>query len=227
MAVAAVDAEFTCVMPVTERNRLRGPDIRRGDVSRARKPNDPDCAACHDGKAPRQEQSHPCIGGWREYLGHSRPTRHQQFAANNPCGSKSFLFWNRCRRAELIACTLEGRNMGDDAGFDYERTDIETGGIAWIAAGLALFVVATPLLMPLVFPQAMQHRTPSAPPALAANAPRLEITPRDDLDRLQHSQDQFENSYGWTDRSQGIVRIPITRAMALLAQRGLEGWPRP
>jgi hypothetical protein len=117
--------------------------------------------------------------------------------------------------------------MSDETGFDYERTDIESGGIAWLAAGLALFVIATPLLMPLAFPQSMQHRTPSAPPALFANAPRLEITPAQDLRRLERGESPFESSYGWVDRSHGIVRIPVRHAMELLAQKGLPGWPSP
>ena len=117
--------------------------------------------------------------------------------------------------------------MSDEAGFDYERSDIRGRDIAWLAAGLALFVVMTPLLMPFVFPQSMQHRTPSAPPALNADAPQLEIAPRNDLQRFERSEAQFEQSYGWTDRSHRIVRIPVKRAMELLAQRGLEGWPKP
>ena len=115
--------------------------------------------------------------------------------------------------------------MNDQAGFDYERTDIESRGIAWLAGGLAIVVVITPLLMPFVFPQSMQHRSPSAPPALNADAPQLEITPRDDLQRFQSSEAQLAQSYGWIDRSKGTVRIPISRAMQLLAQRGLPGWP--
>jgi hypothetical protein len=117
--------------------------------------------------------------------------------------------------------------MSDEARFDYERSDIESTDIAWLAAGLALFVIATPLLMPFIFSQSMRHRTPSAPPALSADAPRLEITPRDDLRRLDRSENEFVNSYGWTDRSHGIVRIPVTHAMKLLAQKGLSGWPSP
>jgi hypothetical protein len=117
--------------------------------------------------------------------------------------------------------------MSGEAGFDYERTDIASGGIAWIAAGLAAFVIATPLLMPLIFPQSMQHPSSPAPPVLSADAPRLEITPRDDLHRLQRSEEQLTQSYGWSDRSRGIARIPVRRAMELLAQRGLEGWPKP
>jgi hypothetical protein len=117
--------------------------------------------------------------------------------------------------------------MSDETGFDYERTDIESTDIAWLAAGLALFVIVTPLLMPLVFPQSMRHRTPSAPPALSANAPRLEITPGQTLQYLNHGNAEFVNSYGWTDRKQGVVRIPVGRAVELLVQRGLAGWPKP
>ena len=117
--------------------------------------------------------------------------------------------------------------MGDKGSFDYERSDIVSVDIAWLAAGLALFVVATPLVMPLAFPQSMRHRTPAAPPALSAQAPALEVTPGHDLQNFNRSESEFVNSYGWTDRSHGVVRVPITRAMKLVAQRGLPGWPSP
>ena len=32
-------------------------------------------------------------------------------------------------------------------------------------------------------------------------------------------------SYGWVDKSGGTVRIPIARAMALLAERGIQPPP--
>ncbi len=117
--------------------------------------------------------------------------------------------------------------MSDETGFDYERTDIESADIAWLAAGLALFVIVTPLLMPFAFPQSMRHRTPSAPPALSSSAPRLEIAPKDDRQRFDRGEAQLTNSYGWTDRGRGTVRIPVRRAMELLVQRGLPGWPKP
>ena len=118
--------------------------------------------------------------------------------------------------------------MSDETGFDYERSDIESRDIAWLAAGLALFVLVTPLLMPLAFPQSMSHRTPSAPPALSSDAPRLEITPREDLHRFDRAEAELtSSSYGWTDRNHGVARIPVKRAMDLLAQRGLAGWPKP
>jgi hypothetical protein len=115
--------------------------------------------------------------------------------------------------------------MDEQASFDYERSDIETGGIAWIALGLGLFVLAVPLLMPLIFPQSMRHVSPAAPPALSANAPELEVMPRQDLRRLDRAEAQLTDGYGWTDRDHGVVRIPVTRAMERLSQKGLPGWP--
>jgi hypothetical protein len=148
------------------------------------------------------------------------------FATVNPVEMKSFLFWNPAAHGALSR-RARGPNMSHEAGFDYERSDIRGRDIAWLAAGLALFVIVTPLAMPFVFPQSMQYRTPSAPPALSADAPQLGITPREDLRRFERSEAQFEQSYGWTDRSKGAVRIPIDRAMQLLAERGLPGWPMP
>jgi hypothetical protein len=115
--------------------------------------------------------------------------------------------------------------MTEQTSFDYERTDVASVGIAAIAAGLAAFVVLTPLLMPFGFPQSMKHRSPAAPPALNANAPRLEIAPRENLNRFREREMQLTDSYGWSDREHGQVRIPVAQAMQMLVHRGLSGWP--
>jgi hypothetical protein len=41
------------------------------------------------------------------------------------------------------------------------------------------------------------------------------------LQQLREAESAKLNSYGWIDKSTGVVRIPIDRAMDLLAQRGL------
>jgi len=51
--------------------------------------------------------------------------------------------------------------------------------------------------------------------------PRLEATPILDLQAMRAAEDQVLNSYGWVDKPSGVVRIPIDRAIDLLAQRGL------
>ncbi len=41
------------------------------------------------------------------------------------------------------------------------------------------------------------------------------------LSDLRATQTKKENSYAWIDQKAGVVRIPVDRAMELLAQRGL------
>jgi hypothetical protein len=115
--------------------------------------------------------------------------------------------------------------MNDEAGFDYERSDIESGGIAWIGAAFAAFVAVVPLIIPLTFPQSVRHVSPTAPPAFSAVAPILEVTPSQSLQRLRATNAQISNSYGWTDRDHGIVRIPVARAVESLLRKGIPGWP--
>ncbi len=52
-------------------------------------------------------------------------------------------------------------------------------------------------------------------------APRLQTQPSTELARLRRDEDQTLGSYKWIDQQQGIVQIPIERAMELLAKRGL------
>jgi len=47
----------------------------------------------------------------------------------------------------------------------------------------------------------------------------------DDLVNLHQREDLLLNNYSWIDQSKGTVRIPIQRAMELIAQRGLPVAP--
>jgi hypothetical protein len=125
-----------------------------------------------------------------------------------------------------IVWALQDQNMSE-AGDGYERSDIDPGLVGWIAVGLGVFVLAVPLAMPFVFPQSMRPITPAGPPALSADAPALQVTPSQDLRRLSRSNAEFADSYGWADRDRQIVRIPVKRAIDLLLQAGLPGWPSP
>lgn len=52
-------------------------------------------------------------------------------------------------------------------------------------------------------------------------APNLQINPHEDLLAFRLRENKELTSYGWMDRSNGIVRIPIERAMDLIVERGL------
>jgi hypothetical protein len=51
--------------------------------------------------------------------------------------------------------------------------------------------------------------------------PRLQVEPRADLHAYCVQQLTTLNSYGWEDQNNGVVRIPIDRAMELTLRQGL------
>jgi hypothetical protein len=55
--------------------------------------------------------------------------------------------------------------------------------------------------------------------------PRLEDNERTELNDFRYGEEERLNSYGWVDQNAGIVHIPITRAMELIAQQGLPTTP--
>ena len=49
--------------------------------------------------------------------------------------------------------------------------------------------------------------------------PLLQINPSTDLQRFRAHEEELLDTYGWIDRDKRVVRIPIDRAMELMAQR--------
>jgi hypothetical protein len=69
--------------------------------------------------------------------------------------------------------------------------------------------------------KAAQNPVTFYPAENAPPEPRLEANPLADLQALHDKEDALLNRYRWIDKSKGIVQIPVDRAMALLARRGL------
>lgn len=67
----------------------------------------------------------------------------------------------------------------------------------------------------MTFPQAEKQMQASFP------APVLEDNERQQFGALVEKQDEILASYDWVDQKNGVVRIPIDKAMELLAERGL------
>jgi hypothetical protein len=118
----------------------------------------------------------------------------------------------------------DGERPRDDA-------DISLRGIVWAAAGLGALIAVTFAAMYGLFDRLMTREARLSPPAspLAAQyrraeppAPRLQTDPVADLQDLRAEERRLLDGYGWVDRAQGTVRIPIARAMELLASRQAE-----
>lgn len=71
----------------------------------------------------------------------------------------------------------------------------------------------------------VQPLGPAATPFASARPlppePRLQPKPENDLQQYQREESSELDSYGWVDRENGVVRIPIDRAMKLLLEKGL------
>jgi hypothetical protein len=107
---------------------------------------------------------------------------------------------------------------------DYEKSDADSRLLAGLAIGIAVFLVAAPFILLAAYPGAT--RSGALPPHLPQPpAPRLQTDPRSDLDRLRSYERGELERLGWADRDRELVHIPIDRAMQLLVERGLPGWP--
>ena len=123
----------------------------------------------------------------------------------------------------------------------YERSDIGTAGILYFLLGLAVagflayFVVdgvyhfldkrseteQTPV-NPLVTnaPSDTRHISKDYPQGTFPD-PKLEEDERGQLNGIRLKEEQTLSTYDYIDKNAGTIRIPIDRAMDLIAQRGL------
>jgi hypothetical protein len=109
---------------------------------------------------------------------------------------------------------------------DYERSDADLRLIGALALGIAIFLLIAPYALLALFPGADHAgRLPAELPQ--SPAPRLQVQPKADLDRLRADESQRLTTYGWVDRKQRVVRISIEQAIDLLVGRGIAGWPLP
>ena len=123
--------------------------------------------------------------------------------------------------AERGAALREAEDRG------YEPSDVRIGAVLGIAALLAAAVALSALLLGVLLGLFEASQPPPAGSPLERTelvppAPRLEARPQEELKQVRARESQLLQGYGWIDRDAAIARIPIERAMAILAERG---WP--
>jgi hypothetical protein len=115
----------------------------------------------------------------------------------------------------------------------HEATDVNAWAVGKFGFALAIVIGIAFLLLAGLFKyfQSIQGTGERASAGIGVDArklppePRLQQTPALDLKAMRAAEDQLLTSYGWVDRQKGVVRIPIDRAIGLLAQRGLPSRP--
>ena len=66
-----------------------------------------------------------------------------------------------------------------------------------------------------------RRRTPFENARTIPPAPRLQVEPRKEIHDYWEEQQKILNSYGWVDEHNGVVRIPVDRAMRFVLEQGL------
>jgi hypothetical protein len=129
----------------------------------------------------------------------------------------------------------------------YEHRDVNVAGVLYFLAGLLVFGLIAfliadglyrymdkrfeaeqPPVNPLVTNAPVDTRNiPRNYPQEAFPNPKLEEDERGQLIGIRLKEEQTLATYGWIDQKAGTVRIPIERAMDLIAQRGLPTQANP
>jgi hypothetical protein len=123
------------------------------------------------------------------------------------------------------------RNETGHSGAGHERRDIKVGTVAIVGVVLLALLAIIGHVVPWIAFKLMEEQVP--PEGAAASPlegfqlppppPRLQANPQADLARMRSEAEARLRSFGWADRPNGIVRMPIERAMDLIVERGLPG----
>ena len=110
----------------------------------------------------------------------------------------------------------------------HERTDAPAGPLAQVGIAMAVLVLFSFIGMVILF-KVLAYYQPmltDAPHPLSdlrsvSTEPRLQIDPPKQKFELKQIEENVLTTYDWVDREEGIVRIPVNRAIEILAERGL------
>jgi hypothetical protein len=112
----------------------------------------------------------------------------------------------------------------------HETTDASAFYVGLFALGLLLSILLTLLFLYQMFwrfEASAKRADPIASPVARnqmPSGPLLQTQSSADLVKLRHDEDLVLSSYKWIDKQQGIVQVPIQRAIDLLSDRG---FPEP
>ena len=116
------------------------------------------------------------------------------------------------------------------AGTSHEERDVNVRAVTRFGLGIGAGLILAVFLMWFLFDRFAARATlhsAQPDPMVALNPrkeppePRLQPKPVMDLKEFRAGEEAILNSYGWVDPEKGVVRIPVDRALELVAKEGL------
>lgn len=139
----------------------------------------------------------------------------------------------------------ETKQHPHNPGMEFEPQDLNPRGVYAFLTGLAVAGILVAFVLwgfyhfmeryerghqppqnPLVQPSTAETRQIPAETIQKFPQPRLEKNERLEINNFLLKEEDTLDSYGWVDQKAGVVRIPIERAMQLIAQQGLPTTPK-
>ena len=113
---------------------------------------------------------------------------------------------------------------------DEIKQDVNVRAVTKFGLGLTGGIIIVAFLMWFLFDQFAARAVRQSPqpermeasnPQKVPPEPRLQPDPPMELKEFRAGEDAILNNYAWIDPDKGIVRIPVSRAMELIAKEGL------
>jgi hypothetical protein len=129
------------------------------------------------------------------------------------------------------------QETADPIAVGHETTDVNLGGVERLVVFLVVFLLLVTGIIYVVYFGLLRREVardqPLNPLAAAERAkdprrgaerfptPRLQTAPLVELKAYREAEDRANNTYAWIDRRAGVVQIPVSRAMDIIAERGI------
>lgn len=113
----------------------------------------------------------------------------------------------------------------------FEHSDANVGSLYKYGLTLAILIACVMLAMVPTYNFFAKHESLGPPASPFENQrtlppePRLQPQPGSDLRSYCEMEQQQLNTYGWVDQHNGVVRVPVDRAMDMVLQKGLPARP--
>ncbi len=115
----------------------------------------------------------------------------------------------------------------------HELSDLSPKNIAIFGVSLVVMVLIVLWVCYQLFQHystvSMKTEVPPSPLSYTREPtpePHLLVVPGQELKAMRAAEDSLLHSYAWVDREKGIVRIPIQRAIDIVAQGGIRSRPQ-